>query len=147
MGHPVYECTFSSSSGPRAFGAVPGAAVRGGGRPGGLLQDGLPPPQVSRRDVLLQGRRQWQEREKRVHTSLADSSTGWGDHLFRRFCKPFSGSSPGCWAVLQLPCCPSKQGELLENILQNLRNKWLPHPRQRDTSPQLPGFVTRQDWI
>ena len=63
MGHPVYECTFSSS-GPRAFGAVPGAAVRGGGRPGGLLQDGLPPPQVSRRDVLLQGRRQWQERER-----------------------------------------------------------------------------------
>ena len=146
MGHPVYECTFSSSSGPRAFGAVPGAAVRGGGRPGGLLQDGLPPPQVSRRDVLLQGRRQWQEREREggftlhLQTLLLGGATTW-------FCKPFSGSSPGCWAVLQLPCCPSKQGELLENILQNLRNKWLPHPRQRDTSPQLPGFVTRQDWI
>ena len=27
-----------------------------------------------------------------------------------------------------LPCCPSKQGEFLENILQNLRNKWPPHP-------------------
>ena len=42
-------------------------------------------------------------------------STGWGVHLFRRFCKMFSESSPGCWAVLQLSCCPSKQGELLEN--------------------------------
>ena len=40
----------------------------------------------------------------------------------------FSESSSGCWAILQLPCCPSKQGELLENILQNLRNKWPPHP-------------------
>ena len=34
----------------------------------------------------------------------------------------------GCLAVLQLPCYPSKQGELLENMLQNLRNKWPPHP-------------------
>ena len=51
-------------SGPRAAGAVPGAAVRGRGGPGGLLQDGLPPPQVPRRDVLLQSwrRQQWQER-------------------------------------------------------------------------------------
>ena len=40
--------------------------------------------------------------------------TGWGGHLFRRFCKLFSESSPDCWAVLQLPCCPSKRGELLE---------------------------------
>ena len=44
-----------------------------------------------------------------------------------RFCKMFSESSPGCWPVLQLPCCPSKQGKLSENILQNLRNKWPPH--------------------
>ena len=43
-------------------------------------------------------------------------STGWGGHLFQRFCKLLSESSPGCWAVQQLPCCPSKQGELLENI-------------------------------
>ena len=35
---------------------------------------------------------------------------------------------PGRLAVLQLPCCPSKQKELLENILQNLRNKWPPQP-------------------
>ena len=78
--------------------------------------------------------------------------TGCGGHFFRRFCKRFPESSPGywdvqsgesccgkgfvkffvksvyCWAVLQLPCCPSKKGELLENILQNLQNKWPPHP-------------------
>ena len=51
--------------------------------------------------------------------------------MFRRFCKLcklFSESSTGCWAILQLPCCPTKQGEFLENILQNLRNKWPPHP-------------------
>ena len=29
------------------------------------------------------------------------SSTGWGGHLFRRFCKLFSESSPGSWAVPQ----------------------------------------------
>ena len=57
-----------------------------------------------------------------------NSSTRWGSHLFWRFCKMFPESSPGCWAVLQLPCCPSKQGELLENILQNFWNKWPPHP-------------------
>ena len=28
----------------------------------------------------------------------------------------FSDNSPGRWAVLQLPCCPSKQAELSENI-------------------------------
>ena len=38
------------------------------------------------------------------------STTGWGGHLFRRLCKLFSESSTGCWAILQLPCCPSKQG-------------------------------------
>ena len=32
----------------------------------------------------------------------------------------FSESSAGSWAELQLPCCPSKQGELQENMLQNL---------------------------
>ena len=31
-----------------------------------------------------------------------------------------SESSTGCWAILQLPCCPSKEGELTENIEQNL---------------------------
>ena len=36
-------------------------------------------------------------------------------------------NSPGCWAVLLLHCCPSKQGELSENLLPKLGNKWLPH--------------------
>ena len=36
---------------------------------------------------------------------------GWG--------KDFVKCSTGSWAELQLPCCPSKQGELSENILQN----------------------------
>ena len=44
------------------------------------------------------------------------------------FINIFSGSSPGCWAVLQLPCCPSKQVELLENVLQNLQNTWPLNP-------------------
>ena len=44
-----------------------------------------------------------------------------------RFCKMFSESSPGCWTVLQLHCCPSKQGELSENLLQNLQNKCPSH--------------------
>ena len=44
-----------------------------------------------------------------------------------RFCNMFSESSPGCWAVLQLHCCPSKQGELSKKLLQNLGNKWPPH--------------------
>ena len=44
--------------------------------------------------------------------------------MFRRFCKLFFESSTGRCAILQLPCCPTKQGELLENILQNLRKKW-----------------------
>ena len=49
--------------------------------------------------------------------SLPPICAGWGGHLFQRFCSP---SSPGCWAVLQLSCCPSKQGPLSENSLQNL---------------------------
>ena len=32
----------------------------------------------------------------------------------------FSESSTGSCAELQLPCCPIKQGELPENMLQNL---------------------------
>ena len=38
----------------------------------------------------------------------------------KRFCDIFSDSSTGSWAELQLPCCPCKQGELPENMLQNL---------------------------
>ena len=44
----------------------------------------------------------------------------WGGRLRKRFCNMFSESSTGSWAELQLPCCPSKQGELQENMLQNL---------------------------
>ena len=36
----------------------------------------------------------------------------------------FAESSAGRWAVLQLLCWPSKQGELSENMLQNLWNKF-----------------------
>ena len=38
----------------------------------------------------------------------------------------FSESSPGRWAVLQLPCCPSKQGELSDNFFQNRSHNLTP---------------------
>ena len=47
---------------------------------------------------------------------------------WERFCLLFSESSPGRWAVLQRPCCPSKQGELSENILQNLSHDLMNNP-------------------
>ena len=47
-------------------------------------------------------------------------STVWGGRLRKRFCNMFSESSTGSWDELQLPCCPSKQGELPENMLQSL---------------------------
>ena len=56
-----------------------------------------------------------------------------GSTCSERFCKMFSDSSPGCWAVLQLHCCHSKQGELSENLLQNRRNSpptWYSFPYQ-----------------
>ena len=46
--------------------------------------------------------------------------TGWGGRLWKRFCNMFCESSTGSWAELQLPCCPSKHGELRKNMLQNL---------------------------
>ena len=48
--------------------------------------------------------------------SSRTQQSGWGGNLFQRFCAIFSGSSTGCPAVLQLPCCQSRQGELSENI-------------------------------
>ena len=48
------------------------------------------------------------------------SCTVWGGRLSKRFCNMFSESSTGRWAELQLPCCPRKQGEFPENMLQNL---------------------------
>ena len=46
--------------------------------------------------------------------------TVWGGRLCKRFCNQFSESSTGSWVELQLPFCPSKQGELPKNMLQNL---------------------------
>ena len=43
-----------------------------------------------------------------------------GRYFGKRFCNMFSVSST---VVLQLPCCPGKQGELLENCLQILLPK------------------------
>ena len=54
---------------------------------------------------------------------ISDSTwcTAWGANMFRRFCKLFSESFTGCWAVpLPKDCCPSKQGELLEHLSHNL---------------------------
>ena len=56
--------------------------------------------------------------------------TVWGGNLFRRFCKMFSEIYTGCRAVLQLQCCPSKQGEFSENILQNLFHNLTPQSVQ-----------------
>ena len=55
-------------------------------------------------------------------------TTVWSGYfnLFRRFCNMFQREFPrmlGCTATAMLP---SKQGELSENILQNLRNKLPP---------------------
>ena len=54
------------------------------------------------------------------------------------FCKMFSESSQGRLAVLQLPCCPCKQGKLSENIVQNLWNKLL-IPRVLSVVPRSPA--------
>ena len=51
-----------------------------------------------------------------------------GRPLVQKVLFPFFLELPrllGCTAAAMLP---SKQGELLEIILQNLRNKWPPHP-------------------
>ena len=59
---------------------------------------------------------------------LLQYSTGWGGHLFRRLCNLFSKSSP-CLLGQNCSCSKAKRPmELSENSLQNLRNKWPPHP-------------------
>ena len=78
----------------------------------------------------------------RPHISVVN--TVWGGRLSKRFCNMLSESSTGIWAELQLPCCPSKQGELLENILQNLRNKWPPHP-VASYCPRRPSQLTQNN--
>ena len=65
---------------------------------------------------------------------LGNVSTVWGVRLCKRFCRMFSESSTGCWAVLQVPCC---LGELTENILQHLFNK-LP-PQTEEMQVRTPG--------
>ena len=52
----------------------------------------------------------------------------------------FSESSTGRWTELELRCCPSKQGELSENILQNLFLNLPPQTVQRYPSSLSKGF-------
>ena len=54
----------------------------------------------------------------------------------------FSESSIGCWGLLELPCCLSKQKELSENMLQNLFNKL---PPQTVAASPLP--ITHRTWL
>ena len=56
------------------------------------------------------------------------STTVWGGRLRKRFCNMFSEISTGSWAELRLSCCPSKQGELPENMSQSLLLNLPPHP-------------------
>ena len=49
----------------------------------------------------------------------------------------FSQSSTGSWAELQLPCCPSKKGELPENMLQNLLHNLPPQTVQFRNSGEM----------
>ena len=80
-------------------------------------------------------------RRPRPFASARSLSTGWAGHLFPRFCLLFSESSPGCWALLQLPCCPSKQGELLENILHITKPS-----EQVAAPPSISLFLSLAHW-
>ena len=51
--------------------------------------------------------------------------TGWGGHLFRRFCNIFLRVPLVCLGSMAAALQP---GELSGNSLLNLRNKWTPHP-------------------
>ena len=51
--------------------------------------------------------------------SILANNTRSGFSLGKGFCKMFSEIST---VVIQLACCPGKQGELSENCLQNLPN-------------------------
>ena len=69
----------------------------------------------------------WLNRGVRIICQNHESDISvWGVSLLIRLCKMFSESFLGCQAVLQLTCCPSRQGELSENILQSLFNKLSP---------------------
>ena len=66
--------------------------------------------------------------------------TGWGGRLRKRFCNMFSESSRGSMAELQLPCCPSKQGELPENCYKTFSSTC--RPRLYICTIDLNPFVT-----
>ena len=71
----------------------------------------------------------------------------------------FFESSTGRWAVLQLLCCPCKQGELSENILQNIFHNLTPQTvhdvilvggrgaEPKSTCPAPFVFGQSVDWI
>ena len=63
----------------------------------------------------------------------------WGGRLRKMFCNMFSESSTGSWAEMQLPCCPSKQEELIENMLQNLLHNL---PPQTSSLRRRPWFCS-----
>ena len=58
--------------------------------------------------------------------------------------------STGRRAVLQLPCCLSKQGELSENISQNLSYELPPqtvHKRERTQSQRAAAYVDEAPFV
>ena len=57
------------------------------------------------------------------------------------FCNIFSESSTDSWAELQLPFCPSKQGELSENIFLNLLPNLPPQTVELGQIPARHGVV------
>ena len=59
-----------------------------------------------------------------IKTRMHD--TVWGIRLWKRFCKMFSESSTGRWAALQLPCCPSKQGNFQRTFYNTFFTTWRP---------------------
>ena len=63
-----------------------------------------------------------------------------------RLCKMFSESSTGHWAVLRLPCCPSKQGNLSENILQNIFHNPTPKTVQGHHQGSASGRALEAFW-
>ena len=65
------------------------------------------------------------ERQRSINREQVESIQSGTATCSEGFVKCIESES-GRWAVMQLPCCPLKQGELSENLLQNLRDK-LPH--------------------
>ena len=58
----------------------------------------------------------------------------------------FSESSTGHWALVQLPCCPSKRGELPENILQKTSCRlYIPAHTTNNLLNTGPGRATKPE--